>query len=271
MDVAPTSLVVEITGTEDKIDGLLEVLRPYGVLEMARTGRVAMARGTAAAVGQKDPERHRGRRRRRPPTGRSPIPCDDGVRRAGPFRPGREQSMATIYYDRDANLSLIRQRKVAIIGYGSQGHAHALNLQDSGVAVRVGLRPGSASAAKARADGLEVGRRRRGGVGRRHHGARAGHRRSRRSTATRSRRTSAPGKMLMFAHGFNIRFGTITPARRRRRRDGRAQVARPPRARGVRRGRRHARAARRPPGRDGPGARRWRCPTPGASASRAPA
>jgi acetolactate synthase-1/3 small subunit len=45
VDVAPASLVVEITGTEDKIDGLLEVLRPYGVLEMARTGRVAMARG----------------------------------------------------------------------------------------------------------------------------------------------------------------------------------------------------------------------------------
>jgi acetolactate synthase I/III small subunit len=50
VDVSPESLVIEITGTEDKIDGLVEMLRPYGVLEMARTGRVAMSRGTAAAV-----------------------------------------------------------------------------------------------------------------------------------------------------------------------------------------------------------------------------
>jgi len=49
VDVAPESLVIEITGTEEKIDGLVDVLRPYGVLEMARTGRVAMARGSAAA------------------------------------------------------------------------------------------------------------------------------------------------------------------------------------------------------------------------------
>lgn len=51
VDVAPDSLVIEITGTEDKIDSLLEVLRPYGVLEMARTGRVAMARGSRAPAG----------------------------------------------------------------------------------------------------------------------------------------------------------------------------------------------------------------------------
>ena len=51
--------------------------------------------------------------------------------------------MATIYYERDADPSLITSRKVAIIGYGSQGHAHALNLRDSGVDVRVGLREGS--------------------------------------------------------------------------------------------------------------------------------
>jgi ketol-acid reductoisomerase len=61
-----------------------------------------------------------------------------------------------VYYDQDADLSLIRGRKVAIIGYGSQGHAHANNLQDSGVEVVVGLRPGSASAAKAEGAGLAV-------------------------------------------------------------------------------------------------------------------
>ncbi|RMG29782.1 MAG: ketol-acid reductoisomerase [Gammaproteobacteria bacterium] len=61
-----------------------------------------------------------------------------------------------IYYDKDCDLSLIRSRKVTIIGYGSQGHAHALNLRDSGVDVTVALRPGSPSVAKAEAEGLPV-------------------------------------------------------------------------------------------------------------------
>ncbi|MGB1627105.1 MAG: NAD(P)-binding domain-containing protein, partial [Miltoncostaeaceae bacterium] len=59
-------------------------------------------------------------------------------------------------YDADADLGLLDGKTVAIIGYGSQGHAHALNLKDSGVDVVVGLRPDSQSAAKAAADGLEV-------------------------------------------------------------------------------------------------------------------
>ncbi|KOR29820.1 ketol-acid reductoisomerase [Achromatium sp. WMS1] len=62
----------------------------------------------------------------------------------------------TVYYDNDADLSIIRNKKVTIIGYGSQGHAHANNLKDSGVTVTVGLRPGSSSAAKAEAAGLTV-------------------------------------------------------------------------------------------------------------------
>ena len=64
--------------------------------------------------------------------------------------------MAEMFYDNDADLSLIQSRSVAVIGYGSQGHAHALSLRDSGVDVRVGLRPGSPSAAKAEAEGLGV-------------------------------------------------------------------------------------------------------------------
>jgi len=64
--------------------------------------------------------------------------------------------MINVYYDKDADLSLIKARKVAILGYGSQGHAHANNLKDSGVDVVVGLRPGSASAAKAQQAGLGV-------------------------------------------------------------------------------------------------------------------
>ncbi|MFO7281938.1 MAG: ketol-acid reductoisomerase [Thermoanaerobacterales bacterium] len=64
--------------------------------------------------------------------------------------------MANVYYEKDADRSLIADRKVAVIGYGSQGHAHALNLRDSGIDVRVGLREGSSSAAKAEAAGLTV-------------------------------------------------------------------------------------------------------------------
>ena len=119
--------------------------------------------------------------------------------------------MATMYYDKDADLSLITGRKVAIIGYGSQGHAHALNLRDSGVAVRVGLPSASRSRPKAEAQGLDVT-----------------------SPADAAawadvtmllvpdtaqpalyerdiRPHLRPGRMLMFAHGFNIRFGTIVP------------------------------------------------------------
>jgi len=61
-----------------------------------------------------------------------------------------------VFYDSDCDLDIIRSKKVAIIGYGSQGHAHACNLQDSAVEVTVGLRPGSSSAAKAQAHGLKV-------------------------------------------------------------------------------------------------------------------
>ena len=64
--------------------------------------------------------------------------------------------MAEMFYDDDADLSLIQGKNVAVIGYGSQGHAHALSLRDSGVDVRIGLQPGSKSRAKAEAEGLRV-------------------------------------------------------------------------------------------------------------------
>jgi ketol-acid reductoisomerase len=119
--------------------------------------------------------------------------------------------MAQLYYDHSADLALIQGKKVAIIGYGSQGHAHALNLRDSGVAVRVGLQPGSGSLARAQKEGLTV------------------------NTPAEAAQwadvimiltpdTKQPklykesiepylsaGKTLMFAHGFNIRFGTVKP------------------------------------------------------------
>ncbi|WP_207345479.1 ketol-acid reductoisomerase [Arthrobacter sp. E3] len=119
--------------------------------------------------------------------------------------------MTEMFYDDDADLSIIQGRKVAVIGYGSQGHAHALSLRDSGVDVRVGLKAGSKSIAKAEAEGLRV-----------------------LSVAEATAEADlimiltpdqvqrfvyaediAPnlkaGDALFFGHGFNIRFGYITP------------------------------------------------------------
>src|SRR5674476_1237740 len=69
-----------------------------------------------------------------------------------------------MFYDDDADLSVIQGRKVAVIGYGSQGHAHALNLRDSGVDVRVGLAEGSKSRAQAESYARAIGGRRAGGI-----------------------------------------------------------------------------------------------------------
>jgi ketol-acid reductoisomerase len=119
--------------------------------------------------------------------------------------------MAIIYHDEEADLSLIQAKKIAIIGYGSQGHAHALNLRDSGCTVCIGLHPGSKSREKAVAAGLTV--------------------KTNSEAAAWAdvimiltpdttqpevyEKDVAPnltaGKMLMFAHGFNIRYNTIHP------------------------------------------------------------
>jgi ketol-acid reductoisomerase len=119
--------------------------------------------------------------------------------------------MARMYYDTDANLDLLAQKTIAIIGYGSQGHAHALNLKDSGMNVIVGLYPGSKSAQKASSAGLNV------------------HNVSDAAKAadlimillpdevqkTVYKQEIEPhlteGKVLAFAHGFNIHFGQVVP------------------------------------------------------------
>jgi ketol-acid reductoisomerase len=114
-----------------------------------------------------------------------------------------------IFYDTDADLSLIQGKKVAIVGYGSQGHAHAQNLRDSGVEVVIGLKDGSKSTAKAQEQGFEV-----------KNVADATewadvimilapdqHQRTIFNDQIKDRLT--PGKALAFAHGFNIRFGYI--------------------------------------------------------------
>src|SRR5215472_16030422 len=117
--------------------------------------------------------------------------------------------MATMYYDKDADLSLIRARKVGVIGYGSQGHAHALNLQDSGVSVRVGLPATSRSRAKAQAAGLTVGEV--ADVARWADVVMMLIPDTAQAAVYRDQiePNLAPGVMMMFAHGFNIRFGTI--------------------------------------------------------------
>ena len=119
--------------------------------------------------------------------------------------------MANIYYDQDADLNLLKSKKIAVIGYGSQGHAHALSLRDSGADVRVGLYPESPSWARAEAEGLKV-----------------------LSVADACQEADVimllvpdtkqaavykseiephmtPGKTLMFGHGFNIRYSQIVP------------------------------------------------------------
>ncbi|MBB1513844.1 MULTISPECIES: ketol-acid reductoisomerase [unclassified Tessaracoccus] len=119
--------------------------------------------------------------------------------------------MAEMFYDQDADLSIIQGRHVAVIGYGSQGHAHALSLRDSGVDVRVGLRPGSPSAAKAEAEGLRVLP-----VAEAVEEADlimilAPDQVQRTVYKEEIEPHLTKGDALFFAHGFNIRFGYITP------------------------------------------------------------
>jgi len=119
--------------------------------------------------------------------------------------------MANIYYDADANLELIQTKRVAVIGYGSQGHAHALNMRDNGCNVVVGLPAGSKSREKAEAEGLSVVTP-----------AVAAEQadvimilipdQNHREVFERDIRPGlAPGKMLMTAHGFSLHFSQIVP------------------------------------------------------------
>ena len=132
-----------------------------------------------------------------------------------------------IYYDKDADLSLIRDKKVTIVGYGSQGHAHANNLHDSGVTVTVGLRKGGASWNKAEQAGLDVKE-----VAEAVKGADVV------MVLLPDEQIAAVytaeiephlknGATLAFAHGFNVHYGQVSPPGRSRRHHDRAQRAGP--------------------------------------------
>jgi ketol-acid reductoisomerase len=120
--------------------------------------------------------------------------------------------VAELFYDDDADLSLIQSKKVAVIGYGSQGHAHSLNLRDSGVDVTVGLREGSASRAKAENEGLNVATVAEAVAGAEVVVILAPDQVQRIVYRDEIEPNLQPGAALVFGHGFNIRFGYIKPA-----------------------------------------------------------
>ncbi len=119
--------------------------------------------------------------------------------------------MAQMFYDDDADLSVIQGKNVAVLGYGSQGHAHALSLRDSGVDVRVGLLEGSSSRAKAEAEGLRVLTPAEAVEESDVIVVLAPDPAQRTLYAEAIEPNIAPGDTLVFGHGFNIRFGYITP------------------------------------------------------------
>ena len=118
---------------------------------------------------------------------------------------------AKLYYDGDCDVSIIKNRKVAIIGYGSQGHAHALNLKESGVPVVVGLREGSSSAAKAEAAGLTVKSISEAAKWADVIMLTMPDTEQKATYDADIKRYMKAGKALAFAHGFNIRFKRIRP------------------------------------------------------------
>ncbi len=165
-----------MTGPESEIDAFVALVRTYGIKELVRTGSVVMSSGSTFDRG------------------------------------GGEAMTARMYYDNDADPAALDGQTVAIIGYGSQGHAHAQNLRESGIDVVVGLKPDSKSRARAEEAGLRV-----------------------MDVADAVKAADVimiavpdtlqksvydaeiapnlrPGQLLMFAHGFNIRFGRIQPA-----------------------------------------------------------
>ncbi len=184
-DLGPDSIVFEVVGHPEQIDSFEELVRPHGLRELVRTGRIGL-----------------GRARRSGRTTATPARAH--------LTPIQGDPMAVIH--REGNVELL-SGKVAVLGYGSQGHAHALNLRDSGVEVEVGLREGSPSRRAAEEAGLAIGTP---------------------AEVVRDAQVVsfllpdqvqprvyeadvapnlAPGAALLFAHGFNVHYGRISPPR----------------------------------------------------------
>ena len=119
--------------------------------------------------------------------------------------------MAEIFYDKDADLAIIQGKKVAVIGFGSQGHAHSLNLKDSGVDVVVGLKEGSKSKAKAEEQGLKVLTPSEAAAWADVIVVLAPDPKQRDLYTESIEPNLKEGKALVFGHGFSIRFGYIKP------------------------------------------------------------
>jgi ketol-acid reductoisomerase len=117
--------------------------------------------------------------------------------------------MAQMYYDRDADLGLLKGKRVAVIGFGSQGHAHALNLQDSGVDVMVGLYPGSTSWAKAEQSGVRVGTVREVAEEADLIMMTVPDQVAKEVYDRHIADALKPGKMVLWAHGFNVHYGQV--------------------------------------------------------------
>ena len=188
VDSSTDGFAIEATGDPEKLDEFIDVMRSYGEIEVTRSGVVAMSLESRKL-------------RLQPPVPTKGAGIEEKV----------YWDMAKRYYEKDADLTLLKGKTVAIIGYGSQGHAHSLNLRDSGIDVVVSELPGSDNWKKAEAAGLRVfdaGEAARLGdvimilVADHHQGP-------------VYEKQIAPhmkaGKTLMFAHGFNIHFGQIVP------------------------------------------------------------
>ncbi len=119
--------------------------------------------------------------------------------------------MATVYYENDCDISLVRDRKIAVIGYGSQGHAHALNLHDSGCDVRVGLRAGSKNWEKAKEAGLKVATPRDAAAEADIVMMLTPDETTAHIYYAEIHESMTEGKVLAFAHGFNVHFQQIEP------------------------------------------------------------
>ena len=149
LDVSSTSMTLAVIGEESKNEALTDLLREFGILEMVRTGMVALERGRYTIQDERKETLEFNLGKMLSIRHLSFISTQNHYKK-------EKFTMAKMYYEKDCDLNYLNGKKIAVIGYGSQGHAHALNLKDSGCEVCVGLREGSKNWAQAEAAGLTV-------------------------------------------------------------------------------------------------------------------